>query len=227
MCGREAVVVGEEALHLCAEHARDYSVYRCEACDALCTTHGATPDDRSCTTCRIERALSALSEEELAPVDEALSRRRIIPAIRELRRNLHMSLGDAEYAVHLRAHQIGHPITHELRPPTEAEMLGQLVAMSPVPQAIQARWDGDTQGWMVSLEAVLRDGHGYRTRQLGVMRGRGGDMRSFDGEVPGWPEAAWASAVGASLARRIGVPFHFGSPDGPDDEAPNWWETRG
>ena len=82
MCGKEAVVVSEDAIHLCVEHARDYSVYRCEACDVLCTTRGAMPLDRSCTTCRIERGLASLSDEELVSVDVALSRRKIIPAIR-------------------------------------------------------------------------------------------------------------------------------------------------
>ncbi|MCX5213057.1 hypothetical protein OG689_27940 [Kitasatospora sp. NBC_00240] len=32
--------------------------------------------------------------------------------------------------------------------------------------------------------------------------------------------------LGAALAERFGVPFHFGSPEVPDDSAPRWQELR-
>lgn len=46
---------------------------------------------------------------------------------------------------------------------------------------------------------------------------KGGDGRVFNGEVPPWPEAAEAQAVGQTLAAQLGVPFRFESPDGPTD----------
>ncbi len=203
------------------------SVFECAECGAQCSMRGPVPDDRSCMSCRIERRLDALSDDELESVDDAIAHRKMIAAIRELRRLLDLSLRDAQLAMYVRAEQIGKPITHEIIPPGEDEMFGMLVRMDPGPLAIQATWDGDTQGWMVILEAVCRSYGGYLRRPLGTKRGAGDDMRLFNGEVPRWPEAAWASEVGSSLARRIGVPFHFGSPDAPDDEAPNWWDTLG
>ncbi|MFJ3514049.1 MULTISPECIES: hypothetical protein [unclassified Streptomyces] len=41
------------------------------------------------------------------------------------------------------------------------------------------------------------------------------------------PMAVVAERVGGALAARLGVPFHFASPDDPDDEAPRWKPDRG
>jgi hypothetical protein len=50
----------------------------------------------------------------------------------------------------------------------------------------------------------------------------GGDLRLFNGQVPPWPEAQEAMTTGPALAEHFGLPFHFASPDTPDDEAPRW-----
>jgi hypothetical protein len=36
------------------------------------------------------------------------------------------------------------------------------------------------------------------------------------------PSAAAAERAGRTLAAHLSVPFHFASPDTPDDEAPRW-----
>lgn len=36
------------------------------------------------------------------------------------------------------------------------------------------------------------------------------------------PSAVAAERAGQPLAEHLGVPFHFASPDKPDDEAPRW-----
>ena len=41
-----------------------------------------------------------------------------------------------------------------------------------------------------------------------------------------WPEAEEANTVGQALAERFSLPFHFASPEEPDDTAPRWWDSR-
>ncbi len=88
--------------------------------------------------------------------------------------------------------------------------------------AIQALWDGDTQGWFVCLDAVFETETGFRSQTLKTLRS-GSDLRLFSGEVPPWPEAAAASKVGGALAKRLGVPFHFPAVDWPESDCPPWW----
>ncbi|WP_307787203.1 MULTISPECIES: hypothetical protein [Streptomyces] len=75
--------------------------------------------------------------------------------------------------------------------------------------AIEAYWDGDTvHDWFVILVAVLEEpsGHGHLAT---VCHRRGGP-------APG----SAADEAGRALAHHLGLPFHFPSPDVPDDEAP-------
>ncbi|MES9541938.1 hypothetical protein [Actinomadura sp. NPDC000600] len=90
------------------------------------------------------------------------------------------------------------------------------------PAAVEALWDGDTEGWFVVVLGVTRDPN--TEHHLATVQ-HGNDIRAFNGEVPPWPEAEEASRIGAALAGRLGVPFHFASPDEPDDSAPRWWDT--
>lgn len=91
------------------------------------------------------------------------------------------------------------------------ELLARAAALPEPPIAFEAYWEGDTTGWFVVLEAVL---NGNRRHDLAALRA-GTDYRLFVGEVPPWPEAELAKAVGAELAERYGVPFNFASPDHP------------
>ena len=56
------------------------------------------------------------------------------------------------------------------------------------------------------------------------MRGAGGDIRIFNGQVPPWPEAVRPKEAGEDLAARLGIPFFFASPQHPEDRCPRWWE---
>jgi hypothetical protein len=96
--------------------------------------------------------------------------------------------------------------------PSREELLAKAAALEEPPVAFGASWDGDTQGWFVILYAMLS---GERCRHLSRLRGAGGDFRIFVGEVPPWPEAELAQAVGTELAVRYGVPFTFASPERP------------
>ncbi|WP_245919632.1 hypothetical protein [Actinomadura mexicana] len=109
-------------------------------------------------------------------------------------------------------------------PPLDLEALTDKVqVLARRPAAIEVLWDGDSEGWFVLLLAIMinpRAEHHLATVQHGT------DLRVFNGSVPPWPEAAEASAIGKALAERFGVPFHFASPETPDDEAPRWWDIE-
>ncbi|MFF3596289.1 hypothetical protein [Kitasatospora indigofera] len=112
---------------------------------------------------------------------------------------------------------------HFDRAPTAPLSLEALVAKVEAlphrPAAVEALWDGDTEGWFVRLLVVLDEPE--PDHHLALVQ-HGNDLRLFNGAVPPWSEAQEAGAVGQALAERLGVPFHFASPDVPDDSAPRW-----
>lgn len=134
-----------------------------------------------------------------------------------------MPLARAQQLVAERQRHLGDRIRRRVEPPRTPEVLIAEVEGWPAPpDAFEALWDGDTQGWMLELLAVTRSPRSERC--LAVIR-RGGDLRLFNGTVPPWPEAAEAAETGAALARHFGVPFHFPHPDGPELFEPRWWDT--
>ncbi|WP_242911509.1 hypothetical protein [Actinomadura terrae] len=109
-------------------------------------------------------------------------------------------------------------------PPLDLEALTTKVRLLPHrPAAIEAVWDGDSEGWFVLLLAITLAPKAEH--HLAYVQ-HGSDLRAFNGQVPPWPEAAEASSVGRALAERFDVPFHFASPETPDDEAPRWWDAQ-
>jgi len=107
---------------------------------------------------------------------------------------------------------------------SDAESLTELSEKAASAVAIEALWDGDTQGWFVDICAVFELESGFDSRRLRSFRG-GGDIRVFRGQVPPWPEALEAARLGEQLAALLGVPFHFPSPANPEDDCPHWWEV--
>ncbi|WP_406448968.1 nucleotidyltransferase domain-containing protein [Streptomyces sp. NBC_00876] len=97
-------------------------------------------------------------------------------------------------------------------PPRDAAALAAKAAALPRrPVAFEAYWDGDTQGWVVVLVAVLAEP--WQDACLACFR-RG---------EQGIDEVA---RTGRELGERFGVPFHFASPEVPDDSLPRWWDGR-
>lgn len=109
--------------------------------------------------------------------------------------------------------------TPPLNPVTLAERVEALPGRT---VAIEAAWDGDSDGWCVDLMAITDVP--TAEHRLATIR-HGNDLRVFNGTVPPWPEAVEAETVGRALAERFGVPFHFASPDQPDYDAPRWRAT--
>ncbi|ACZ87239.1 hypothetical protein [Streptosporangium roseum] len=101
------------------------------------------------------------------------------------------------------------------------ELMAKVRALPHTPAAIEALWDGDSEGWMVHLLAVTIEPRAEH--RLAIIQ-HGTDLRLFNGEVPPWPEAQEASTIGQRLAERFGIPFHFASPEEPDF-APRWRDS--
>jgi len=113
--------------------------------------------------------------------------------------------------------------------PSTAEILAKGRALSARPVAIEAFWDGDTEGWYVVLTAIVRGAsarHAQFTEIDLAKLSDGGDIRLFNNQVPPWPESVLAAEVGEQLARELGVPFHFLSRDQPRDECVRWWDRE-
>jgi hypothetical protein len=108
------------------------------------------------------------------------------------------------------------------------ELLARADALPGLPDAIEAFWDGDTQGWFIVLSAVFRQVEDtkakYKDFYLGILQGEGGDFRLFVGQVPPWPEATYAQEIGQEIAEGLGVPFYFPSPEYPEAHCPRWWQ---
>lgn len=170
---------------------------------------------------------AALPDEARSAVDALVRRDRRIHAVQVIReafaQGAKPGLTEALDVVVERYRALEQPLFTST-PPLDLEKLAAAVAALPVrPDAIEALWDGDTDGWFVVLFAVTAAP--WRQFELAVSR-LGTDLRLFDGEAPPWPEAVEAREVGGALARQLDVPFAFASPERPDDTAPRWWDGR-
>ncbi|MBT2366677.1 hypothetical protein J7E88_15495 [Streptomyces sp. ISL-10] len=90
-----------------------------------------------------------------------------------------------------------------LPPPDDVPtLLARAADLPGAPLAFEAEWDGDTQGWIADLYAVLPEPAG-RVR-IGSFRD-GGDLYGR------------ATEAGCALGARFAVPFRFCAGDGPGD----------
>ncbi|MFI1765394.1 hypothetical protein ACH41H_25515 [Streptomyces sp. NPDC020800] len=162
---------------------------------------------------------SYLEERTRQETDENVLRDRRIMAIKvvcEALRPLGLGLREAEQVVLQRYEALGDRVRYTPPDPLDVPSLAARAAACPGRvAAVEAIWDGDTvHDWFVLLVAVLDDppGEGHLAT---VYQRRGG------------PRPATAAAeAGRALAQHLGVPFHFASPDTPDDEAPRWRTGR-
>ncbi|MEU8185418.1 hypothetical protein AB0B85_28010 [Micromonospora sp. NPDC049044] len=174
-----------------------------------------------------------LSPQVLDRIDEQLRQQRLIHAVRLLRVDGGLDPRPGLYEAQdllverlawLRAEGWVEPE----RPSVEVPQLVETVrAITDRVVAVEALWDGDTQGWHVRLYAIVRrpsHHHPCFDEQPLALFSHGSDRRLFAGEVPPWPEAAEASEKGRAVADSIGVPFFFASPDVPDIDLRRWWD---
>jgi hypothetical protein len=156
-----------------------------------------------------------LEEQTRREVDADVLRDRRIAAVKtvwEALRPLGLGLSEAEQVIHARYEALGDRVRRRPPDPLDVSSLGARAAAHPGRvAAVEALWDGDTvHGWFVLLVAVLDDpaGEGH----LATVHHRHG------GPLPGTA----AAEAGRALADYLRVPFHFASPDVPDDEVPRW-----
>ena len=147
-----------------------------------------------------------------------------VQAIREALKEPRPGIYECMDLVAERFADLGQRFTRSPAAPLDVdELTAEIQALPHEPAAIEAIWDGDSEGWMVRLLAVTIE---PRAEHLLATAQHGTDIRLFNGEVPPWPEALEASAVGHELAERLGIPFYFASPEKPDNFAPRWWDSR-
>lgn len=103
------------------------------------------------------------------------------------------------------------------------DLIAAAEALPVPPVAFEALWDGDSSGWSLTIFAIIVEAGGYTPIFLTDLQD-GSDLRLFNGQVPPWPEAERARRWGDVLAAQFSVPFHFPSPDHPEDDCPRWWE---
>ncbi|MFJ2025235.1 hypothetical protein ACIODW_15750 [Streptomyces sp. NPDC087897] len=154
-----------------------------------------------------------LEERTRREIDADVLRDRRLPAVktaREALRPLGVGLYDAERVVHARYEALGDRVRYTPADPLDLPSLAARAADAPGRvAAVEAVWDGDTvHDWFVVLIAVLDSPEGES--HLATVHHR------RDAPPPG----VAAAAAGRALADRLGVPFHFPSPDVPDDLAP-------
>ncbi|WP_262061574.1 hypothetical protein [Streptomyces sp. STR69] len=167
---------------------------------------------------------ATLSAAERSTVDGLIRRDHRIAAVARVREAFPAESRPGLYetldVVAERYRELGQRFERRPTPPLDLTALTEQVEALPGRTvAFEALWDGDSDGWYVDLIA-LTDAPVAEYR-LATVR-HGGDLRLFNGAVPPWPEAREAETVGRALAEQFGVPFHFASPDEPDNDAPRW-----
>ncbi|MFF8599930.1 hypothetical protein ACF065_25790 [Streptomyces sp. NPDC015232] len=160
-----------------------------------------------------------LEERTRRTVDADVLRDRRMSAVRtvwEALRPLDVGLYEAERVVHARYEALGERVRRRAPDPLDVPSLAARAAALPGRVvAVEALRDGDTvHDWLVILVAVLDD-----------PEGEGHLATVHDGRQGVTPGRAAADA-GRVLADHLGVPFHFASPDLPDDDAPRWRALR-
>ncbi|CAM5245111.1 hypothetical protein [Streptomyces aurantiogriseus] len=151
------------------------------------------------------------------------ARLQAVRAVWEAGRARGLGLTEAQLVVHDRYLHHGDRIARTPDSPLDLESLTARAAGAPGRVvAVEAVWDGDTvHDWFVDLVAVTADPEGEL--RLATIHWSAAVRHLGDEDpAPRHPAAAVADRVGRALADHLSVPFHFASPDTPDDEAPRW-----
>ncbi|WP_151770743.1 hypothetical protein [Streptomyces abyssomicinicus] len=170
---------------------------------------------------------AALPAAERSAVDSMIQQDQRLAAVARIREAFpaesRPGLYDTLDVVAERYRELGRRFERYPTPPLDLVTLVQTVEALPGRTvAIEAVWDGDTDGWCVDLMALTDDPPAEH--RLAMIR-HGSDMRLFNGTVPPWPEAQEAEKVGRALAEQFAVPFNFAGPGQPDLDAPRWRTT--
>lgn len=215
---------------LCVRCGRTYIVEACSGCGVR-LTHLHAAAGTPCGDCLAAKLWQRIPAQVRAVFDEHVAADSLIQAVVTLREEsgLPVSLQQAQDVFAWRRKQLhaAGQIPPPAPPVTLADLITTTQALPTRPVAIEASWDGDTQGWFVILSAVLdRPGPShpdFDSIDIATLR-QGGDLRLFNGAVPPWPEVRQAAGLGKALAAHCGVPF-LPAPEEPDIGQPRWWDT--
>ncbi|MGW9438313.1 hypothetical protein [Streptomyces sp. NPDC055607] len=144
---------------------------------------------------------TALPQDVRERVDALVVRRRQIMAVKEMRESGVAPRPGLRDCVDLVAARM-EILADRLVPPPYQDvdaLAGQAAALPGPPVALELAWDGDTQGWILVLGAVLPGSSG-RPHALAQ-----------------WQETVWTEplATARALADRLGVPLRGPGDDGP------------
>ena len=114
-----------------------------------------------------------------------------------------------------------------------ATLAARIDAVNGKPAVLEALWDGDTTGWHLNLTLYYYAKTWWfkeiikpvlSSISLGYISA-GSDIRLFTGQVPPWPEAELAKALGQQAEEKYGLTFYFPS-ELPDDDCPAWTQRH-
>ncbi|MFF5925234.1 hypothetical protein [Streptomyces hydrogenans] len=135
-----------------------------------------------------------------------------------------IGVGTAQLIAHDRYLHHGDRIAREPESPLDLESLAYRAAgCEGRVVAIEAIWDGDTvHDWFVRLLALTTDPAAEVPMATVYWSTAKRHLGEDEEDAPRHPVATAAERAGRALAEHLSVPFHFASPDTPDDEAPRW-----
>ncbi|MFD4658880.1 hypothetical protein ACFWP2_24985 [Kitasatospora sp. NPDC058444] len=152
----------------------------------------------------------------------------LLPAVRSVldvgRVPFGVGLGTAQDIVNDRYLHHGDRIARTPRSALDLESLALRAAGCPGRVvAIEAVWDGDTvHDWFTILLAIT-EAPAQERRLATIHFSTATGYLGEEGTAGGRPVCAVAAErAGRALAEHLSVPFHFASPETPDDDAPRW-----
>ena len=107
---------------------------------------------------------------------------------------------------------------------SKLEIIQKIKYLNNQPCAVQAIWDGNAQGWLLKIEAIIEQGKHCDAIKIADLQDKEGDLRLVNKIVPSWPEADFSIDLGQDIERELLIPFYFPSSDKPNNDCPNWCE---
>ncbi|HEY9104161.1 hypothetical protein [Chitinimonas sp.] len=127
----------------------------------------------------------------------------------------------------LLAEEVAAQHARELADLHQDRLLARVAQLPGQPVCVQVAWLGDANGWSLKLSIYMQlDGDPEEFELATVATGAYLQFALYpDKRAKPCGEAGLLSQVAAGLAKTLGLPYHFASPNRPDDTALTWLET--
>lgn len=96
------------------------------------------------------------------------------------------------------------------------------------PIALEVLWDGDTEGWFLSVYLYTEKRYFFNKKQTRHSLGYislGDDIRIFNADNP-WTEISFIQELAEKTVAKYNLEFYFPSSDKPDDNCPTWLDRQ-